>query len=156
MFWATVASALFAYIDFYYQLPAPAGYGPQFISLESGVFRRAQGFFYEASTLGNVCAFFLEMIAVALFLRRREQPVPLPALLAGGIVLASALALSYSRVTRQPRSGAGRARGLRGGFGRPLAGVALVAGLRRRCRLRFRCLRNTASHSSSVQFRAVS
>ena len=37
----------------------PAGYGPQFVWLDSGVYRRAQGFFYEASTLGNFCAFFL-------------------------------------------------------------------------------------------------
>lgn len=132
MFWAAVASALFACIDFYYQFPAPAGYGPQFISLESGVFRRAQGFFYEASTLGNVCAFFLEMIVVALFLRRRQRPVPLPALLAGGIVLASALALSYSRGSLVNLGVALAAlmwlerRQIR--VGRLLAGVALVAG----------------------------
>jgi len=131
MFWAAVASALFACIDFYYQLPAPAGYGPQFIWLESGVFRRAQGFFYEASTLGNVCAFFLEMIAVALFLRRRERPVPLPALLAGGIVLASALALSYSRGSLV-NVGVALAALLwmerrRIGLGRLLTGVALLA-----------------------------
>jgi O-antigen ligase len=132
MFWAAVASALFACIDFYYQLPAPAGYGPQFIWLESGVFRRAQGFFYEASTLGNVCAFFLEMIAVALFLRRRERPVPLLALLAGGVVLASALALSYSRGSLVNVGVALAAllwlerRRIR--LGRLLAGVTLVAG----------------------------
>jgi len=127
-----VASALFACIDFYYQLPAPAGYGPQFISLESGVFRRAQGFFYEASTLGNVCAFFLVMIAVAALLRRRERPVPLLALIAGGIALASAMALSYSR-----GSLVNLAVGLvaltwlerrRIRLGRLLAGIALVVG----------------------------
>jgi hypothetical protein len=132
MFWGAVGSALFACIDFYYQLPAPAGYGPQFITLESGVFRRAQGFFYEASILGNVCAFFLEMIAVALFLRRRERPVPLPALLAGGIVLASALALSYSRGSLVNVGVALAAllwlerRRIR--LGRLLAGLALLAG----------------------------
>jgi O-antigen ligase len=132
MFWAAVASALFACVDFYYQLPAPAGYGPQFISLESGVFRRAQGFFYEASTLGNVCVFFLEMIAVAALLRRRERPVPLLALIAGGIVLASALALSYSRGSLVSLTVALAVltwlerRRIR--LGRLLVGIALVAG----------------------------
>jgi hypothetical protein len=94
MFWAAVGSALFACLDFYFQFPAPGGYGPQFIWLESGVFRRAQGVFYEASTLGNLCAFFLEMIAVALFRPRGERPVSMAAMLAGGVALASALVLS--------------------------------------------------------------
>src|SRR5205814_7683146 len=66
IYYIAVVSALFACVDFYFQFPAPAGYGPQFVWLDSGVFRRAQGFFYEASTLGNFCAFFLVMIAVAL------------------------------------------------------------------------------------------
>jgi hypothetical protein len=64
LYWAAVIAALFACVDFYYQFPAPAGYGPQFVWLDSGVYRRAQGLFYEASTLGNFCA-FLVMIAVA-------------------------------------------------------------------------------------------
>ena len=99
MFWAAVGSALFACLDFYFQFPAPGGYGPQFIWLESGVFRRAQGLFYEASTLGNLCAFFLEMIAVALFLPRGERPFSLVGMLTGGVSLASALVLSYSRAS---------------------------------------------------------
>lgn len=99
VYWAAVFSALFACVDFYFQFPAPAGYGPQFIWLASGVFRRAQGVFYEASTLGNLCAFFLEMIAVALFRPRRNRPVPLAALLAGGAVFATALVLSFSRAS---------------------------------------------------------
>lgn len=99
LFWAACASALFACIDFYYQFPAPGGYGPQFVWLDSGVFRRAQGFFYEASTLGNLCAFFLEMIAVVLFGPRAQRPAPALALLAGGSVLCAALVLSYSRAS---------------------------------------------------------
>jgi len=99
MFWAAVGSAVFACLDFYFQFPAPGGYGPQFIWLESGVFRRAQGVFYEASTLGNLCAFFLEMIAVALFRPRDERPVSMVTMLAGGVALASALVLSYSRAS---------------------------------------------------------
>ena len=53
----------FALVDFYFHFPAPAGYEAQFVWLESGAFRRAQGFFYDASTLGNLCVFFLDMIA---------------------------------------------------------------------------------------------
>ena len=97
LYWIAVASALFACIDFYFQFPAPAGFGPQFIWLRSGVYRRAQGLFYEASTLGNFCAFFLVMIAAALFGPRREGPVPRAGLLLGGLVFAAALVLSFSR-----------------------------------------------------------
>jgi hypothetical protein len=93
------ASALFACVDFYYQLPAPAGYGPQFIWLDSGVYRRAQGFFYEASTLGNLCAFFLILIAVCLTRRRSDSPVSRKWLVAGGALFFTALVLSYSRAS---------------------------------------------------------
>ena len=94
---AAVIAALFACVDFYYQFPAPAGYGPQFVWLDSGVYRRAQGLFYEASTLGNFCAFFLVMIAVAFTRRRAEVPVSRKWLLLGGAVFFTALVLSYSR-----------------------------------------------------------
>src|ERR1700722_7362976 len=62
-----ILGALFAWIDFYFQLPAPGGFSAQYVWLDSGVFRRAQGLFYEASTLGNFCAFFLVMTLVAVF-----------------------------------------------------------------------------------------
>jgi O-antigen ligase len=97
LYWIATASALFACVDFYYQFPAPAGYGPQFVWLDSGVYRRAQGFFYEASTLGNFCAFFLAMIAVAFSMPRSESPVSRTALAIGGAVFSAALVLSYSR-----------------------------------------------------------
>ncbi len=90
-------SALFACVDFYYQFPAPAGFEPQFVWLDSGVFRRAQGLFYEASTLGNFCAFFLIMIAVALSRPRADSPVSRKLLLAGGGLFFGALLLSFSR-----------------------------------------------------------
>jgi len=99
LYWIAAASALFACIDFYFQFPAPAGYGPQFVWLDSGVFRRAQGIFYEASTLGNFCAFFLVMIAVAFSRPRAQSPLPRKALLAGGAVFFAALVLSYSRAS---------------------------------------------------------
>jgi hypothetical protein len=92
-----VAAALFACVDFYFQFPAPAGYGPQFVWLDSGVFRRAQGLFYEASTLGNFCAFFLVMIAVALFNPRDRRPCSRTALVAAGVIFSTALIFSYSR-----------------------------------------------------------
>jgi len=53
------------------------------VYLEEGVFRRAQGLFYEASTLGNFCAFFLVMIMVCLFRRREETPLSRAAVQAG-------------------------------------------------------------------------
>lgn len=99
LYGAAAASALFACIDFYFQFPAPAGYGAQFVWLESGVFRRAQGVFYEASTLGNFCAFFLVMIAVALSRPQAEAPVSRKLLLAGGAIFLAALVLSYSRAS---------------------------------------------------------
>jgi hypothetical protein len=97
LYWIAVTAALFACVDFYYQFPAPAGYGPQFVWLESGVYRRAQGLFYEASTLGNFCAFFLLMIVVAFSRPRADSPVSRKALAAGGAVFFAALVLSYSR-----------------------------------------------------------
>ncbi len=99
LYWCGVLSAVFACVDFYYQFPAPAGYGPQFIWLESGVYRRAQGVFYEASTLGNVCAFFLVMVAVALLRRKRERPLSAAALVLGAPVFFAALIFSYSRAS---------------------------------------------------------
>ena len=99
LFWAGVLSALFACVDFYFQFPAPAGYEQQFIWLDTGVYRRAQGVFYEASTLGNLCAFFLEMIAVAMFQSKPDRPFSRLALFFGGAVLATALVLSFSRAS---------------------------------------------------------
>ena len=92
-------SALFACVDFFYQFPAPAGYGAQFLWLDSGVYRRAQGLFYEASTLGNMCAFFLIMIAVTLLRKRAESQFSRLALCLGAPVLFAALVLSYSRAS---------------------------------------------------------
>jgi O-antigen ligase len=99
LFTAAVLAAAFACADYYFQFPAPAGFSPQFIWLDSGVYRRAQGLFYEASTLGNFCAFFLTMIAVSIFRSRKDRPIHLPSLVVGGAVLTAALALSYSRAS---------------------------------------------------------
>jgi len=99
IYWLAAASALCACVDFYFQFPAPAGYGPQFIWLDSGIYRRAQGFFYEASTLGNFCAFFLVLIAVCFTRRRSESPISRKGLMAGGAVFFTALILSFSRAS---------------------------------------------------------
>jgi O-antigen ligase len=131
LFALACAAGVFACADFYFQFPAPAGFGAQYVWLDEGVFRRAQGLFYEASTLGNFCAFFLVMIAVAL-LRREESPCPRLLLMAGGGVFAIALILSYSRgsilniiaalIALAILRSAGRVR-----LWRPLAIAALVA-----------------------------
>ncbi len=104
---AAVASALFACVDFYFQWPAPAGFGEQFVWLAGGVYRRAQGVFYEASTLGNVCAFFLAMAAVSL--TRRESPLGRVESVAGAAVLFAAVVLSFSRATLLNLAAAGAA-----------------------------------------------
>jgi len=99
LFWLAVASGAIACVDFYYQLPAPAGFGAQFIWTEAGVYRRAQGIFYEASTLGNFCVFFLVMSAVAFTRSRRVTPISRFGLVLGSIVFSAALIFSYSRAS---------------------------------------------------------
>lgn len=99
LYLTAAAAALIACVDFYFQWPVPAGYAPQFVWLASGVFRRAQGMFYEASTLGNFCAFFLSMAALCLLRAPGESPVSRTAALAGIPVFATALLLSFSRAS---------------------------------------------------------
>ena len=85
LFYVAICAALFACLDFVYQFPAVAQFGAQFLWLESGVYRRAQGLFYEASTLGNFCAFFLVMSLVAL-MQPRARRVLHPLAAALGVV----------------------------------------------------------------------
>lgn len=97
LFYIAICAGLFACLDFLYQFPAVAPFGAQFLWLDSGVYRRAQGLFYEASTLGNFSAFFLVMSLVAL-MQPRARRVLHPALAAVGVVLfAAAMVLSFSR-----------------------------------------------------------
>ena len=93
LFWIALAAAAFGCVDFVYQLPAPAGYEPQFVWLKSGVYRRAQGLFYEASTLGNFSAFFLMGAVVALAGRRPLRIFSPMALRCGLAVFSAALLL---------------------------------------------------------------
>ncbi len=69
LFWTGLASAAFACLDFYFQFPTPARFAEQYVWLPQGVFRRAQGVFYEASTLGSFCNFLLVLVASIAALR---------------------------------------------------------------------------------------
>jgi O-antigen ligase len=97
LFWIAFASAAFGCVDFWYQLPAPAGYGAQYIWLDSGVYRRAQGLFYESSTLGTFCSFWTIMVAVALSDRVIRQRIGVLALCLAGVTFGLGLLLSFSR-----------------------------------------------------------
>jgi O-antigen ligase len=99
IFAIAVAAAVFACIDFYAQLPTPAGFGQQFVWVGREHFRRAQGLFYEANVLGNFCAFGLTIIPAALLVRAESRPLPLGVLGFGSIPVAAALILSYSRAS---------------------------------------------------------
>jgi O-antigen ligase len=99
LFWVGLTGAAFACIDFYFQLPALARYAPQFVWLKHSVLRRAQGVFYEASTLGNFCAFFLVMILVASFPPKGERLCSRFTLISGAVVFAAALILTSSRAS---------------------------------------------------------
>jgi len=98
LFAAGAFSALFACVDFFYQLPAPSGYSQQFIWLADRVLRRAQGLFYDAGALGNMCAFFLAMAAAAMLLPG-SRPVSRWIAAVGSIPLAAAVVFSYSRAS---------------------------------------------------------
>ena len=91
-------AAAFACLDFYYQFPALARFAEQMVWLPGGVFRRAQGLFYEASTLGVFCGFLLVMIAAIAVLRLGPAlRLRFGLMLAAAAVLFTALVLSFSR-----------------------------------------------------------
>jgi O-antigen ligase len=93
-----IASAILACLDFYFQLLPPAGFGEQFVWLSSGVYRRAQGVFYEAGVLGTLCSFFLVWTALA-WLEPPPRTLPSKWLAAGAVVLSAALLFSFSRAS---------------------------------------------------------
>jgi len=94
LFRIAAAAAIFGCLDFLYQLPAPAGFGAQYVWLSTGVYRRAQGLFYDASALGNFCAFFFVMSVVAFTARKVLSRLAA----AFGIALfLAAMLLSFSR-----------------------------------------------------------
>lgn len=99
LLWIGLLSAAFACVDFYFQLPALARYAPQFFWLKHSIVRRAQGVFYEASTLGNFCAFFLVMILVASFPPAGPRIYPPFVLMPSALLFSAALILSSSRAS---------------------------------------------------------
>jgi hypothetical protein len=99
VFWTGFFSALFALADFYFQWPPPARFAEQFVWLNSGVYRRAQGVFYESSTLGVLCTFLLTMVAVAALRRQEWLTVHWFWRAIGAIVFLGASVLSFSRAS---------------------------------------------------------
>jgi O-antigen ligase len=98
LFWAALASAGFACLDFYFQLPAPARFAEQYVWLSSAILRRAQGVFYEATTFGVFCVFFLILIAAIVALRLQTRlRLSAPWLLAATLLFLGGLAFSFSR-----------------------------------------------------------
>lgn len=129
LFGIAIIAAAFACLDFYFHFPAPAGFSDQFVWLEDGVFRRAQGLFYDASTLGNFCACFLIYALISLA-ERNEGTAPRFALTAGALVLSAAIMLSYSRASVMTVAVAMMAYALLAGVRmRRIVTGALVAGL---------------------------
>ncbi|HVN79117.1 MAG TPA: O-antigen ligase family protein, partial [Terriglobia bacterium] len=59
-------SALYGIVDFMYPIPIPHPFADQYIYLFGQSVRRAQGVFYEASSFGNLCAFFWSLCLVTL------------------------------------------------------------------------------------------
>jgi O-antigen ligase len=91
-------TAVYGIIDFYFPVPLPHPFADQYIYLLGRSIRRAQGVFYEASSFGNLCAFFWSLCLVAMSSTIRRQlrlPGVVLGLLAG--VFTVALFLSYSR-----------------------------------------------------------
>ncbi len=98
LYYLGVGAALIACVDFYFQFSPPAGFGRQFVWLPEGVLRRAQGFFYDAGMLGNLCAFFLVMLVLVMLRPAvRRQFWSRKALLSGCALFSAALLFSFSR-----------------------------------------------------------
>jgi O-antigen ligase len=94
---ATIA-ALYGIIDFYLPVPIPHPFADQYIYLKGENIRRAQGIFYEASSFGNMCAFFLSLSIVVLYSLARKLSLFRQSLLCLMIgIFTTALFLSYSR-----------------------------------------------------------
>ncbi len=98
LFAVAAGSAIYGVIDFVWPIPIPHPAADQFIWLGSGIIRRAQGVFFEASSFANLCGFFLAAAAAA-FLTGKERAVRLSQawLLALIAVLMLAVFVSFSR-----------------------------------------------------------
>jgi hypothetical protein len=93
-----VVAAIYGIVDFYFPIPIPHPFADQYIYLDGRMIRRAQGMLYEASSFGNISAFFLSLTLVILLSWWKKLSVAWKAtlyLMAG--IFTTAVFLSYSR-----------------------------------------------------------
>jgi O-antigen ligase len=92
------AAAGYGIIDFYTPFQFSHPFADQYIYLQGEKIRRAQGLFYEASSFGNMCAFFLSLSLLQLYsFRKGASRLHLAGLLLLVGVFFTALFLAYSR-----------------------------------------------------------
>jgi O-antigen ligase len=93
-----VVAALYGIVDFYVPIPIPHPFADQYIYLDGKMIRRAQGMLYEASSFGNLSAFFLSLTLTVLFAWwNRLSNLHKAALYIMSGIFTFALFLSYSR-----------------------------------------------------------
>jgi O-antigen ligase len=93
-----VVSAIYGIIDFYFPIPIPHPFADQYIYLDGRMIRRAQGMLYEASSFGNLSAFFLSLtLAVLLSWWQKLSGLWKATLYLMVGIFTTALFLSYSR-----------------------------------------------------------
>jgi hypothetical protein len=92
-----VAAAVYGIVDFYYPIPIPHPFADQYIYLDFKHIRRAQGMLYEASSFGNLCAFFLALTLCLLFGKQQLSNLYRAWLFLGTGIFTMAVFLSYSR-----------------------------------------------------------
>jgi len=93
-----VVAALYGIVDFYLPIPIPHPFADQYIYLDGRMIRRAQGMFYEASSFGNLSAFFLGLTLAILLSWWKKLSLAWKTTLYLMIgIFTTALFLSYSR-----------------------------------------------------------
>ena len=91
-------AATYGIIDFYFPFSFSHPFADQYIYLQGGKIRRAQGFFYEASSFGNMSAFFLTLSLLQLYrFRKGSSLLHLAAVLLLVGIFFAALFFAYSR-----------------------------------------------------------
>jgi len=93
-----VVAALYGIVDFYVSIPIPHPFADQYIYLDGRMIRRAQGMLYEASSFGNLSAFFLGLTLAILLSWWKTLSIAWKTTLYLMIgIFTTALFLSYSR-----------------------------------------------------------
>lgn len=93
-------AAVYGIVDFYFPIPIPHPFADQYIYLDGRMIRRAQGMLYEASSFGNLSAFFLSLTLVVLLSCWRRLSTTQKAMLYLMVgIFTTALFLSYSRAS---------------------------------------------------------